>query len=137
MKIEVHKYCSKGMIHYEILAAVLTLDNENCVMTWKNPVAPPFSDERVLGTAFSEGIVWSYRVDDKRAVKLKDMGFEEVLSLCRRQANIEWNSYGELRSKEESAKVEREVGPKFADGEEDLTHVPGMGDKCPICHAIP
>jgi hypothetical protein len=59
---------------------------------------------------------------------MEEMDFGEVLRLCRREAKIMYSRFGEFRSTEESAEVEKEVGPKFEDGMEDFLVTPGMGD---------
>jgi hypothetical protein len=118
MKIYVHKHCSEGRVDCMISAVALGFDNKNNVMVVDDETAPPKSEPKGFGTGFS--ITWSYREDDKHSIRMEDMDFEEVLRLCRRQANIRCNSFGEFRSSEESFQIEKEVGPIFGYRVEEL-----------------
>jgi hypothetical protein len=127
MIIKVDKHCFEGKVYCTISAGVLGLDNKSNVMVVDDETAHPKSEPQELSAGLF--ISWSYREDNNRSIEMEEMGFEEVLRLCRRQAKIQCNSLGEFRSKEESAVIEKEVGPKFADGVEDLGAVSGMVDE--------
>jgi hypothetical protein len=132
MIIKVDKHCFEGKVHCTISAEVLGLDNQGNIIVLdddddgQSETIRPRSERKELNAGLR--VSWSYREDDKHSIEMEEMDFEEVLRLCRRQAKIQYSSFGEFRSTEESAKVEKEVGPKFEDGVEDLPVTPGMGD---------
>jgi hypothetical protein len=132
MIIKVDKHCFEGEAYCTINAEVLGLDNKLNIIVMddddngQSETIRPRSGLKELSAGLC--ISWSYLEDNKHSIKMDEMDFEEVLRLCRRQAKIQSNSFGDFRSTEESAELEKEVGPKFEDEVEDFPVTSGMGD---------